>query len=75
MSLLSQTVGQSLQTTVNKWPDREAVVFLQDGVRKTFSQFQHDVGCVNPCILLYSLEIRDGLIIRFDISKAFFSSD
>lgn len=44
VSLLSLTVGQSLQTTVNKWPDREAVVFVQDGVRKTFSQFQHEVG-------------------------------
>lgn len=44
VSLLSLTVGQSLQTTVNNWPDREAMVFVQDGVRKTFSQFQHEVG-------------------------------
>lgn len=44
VSLLSLTVGQSLQATVNKWPDREAVVFLQDGVRKSFYQFQHEVG-------------------------------
>lgn len=54
VSLLPLTVGQSLEATVNKWPDREAVVFLQDGVRKTFSQFQHDVGSVNNfvCSLL-----------------------
>lgn len=50
--LLPLTVGQSLKTTVNKWPDREAVVFLQDGVRKTFSQFQHEVGFVNHLFLL-----------------------
>lgn len=49
--LLSQTVGESLRTTVNKWHDREAVVFLQDGVRKSFSQFQHDVGFVDHFVL------------------------
>lgn len=49
---LSLTVGQSLQTTVNKWPDREAVVFFQHGVRKSFSQFQYEVGSVNHFILL-----------------------
>lgn len=43
ISLLPLTVGQSLDTTVQRWPDREAVVFLQDGVRKTFAQFQQDV--------------------------------
>lgn len=42
--LLPLTVGQSLDSTVQRWPDREAVVFLQDGIRKTFAQFQQDVG-------------------------------
>lgn len=42
-SMLYQTVGQSLDSTVQRWPDREALVFLQDGIRKTFSQFQQDV--------------------------------
>ncbi|XP_055797424.1 monocarboxylate transporter 6-like [Salvelinus fontinalis] len=40
VSLLGQTVGQSLQAAADRWPHREALVFLQDGVRKTFSQFQ-----------------------------------
>lgn len=43
ISLLPLTVSQSLDSTVQRWPDREAVVFLQDGVRKTFAQFQQDV--------------------------------
>lgn len=43
VSLLSLTVGQSLDCAAQRWPDREAVVFLQDGIRKTFSQFQQDV--------------------------------
>ncbi|KAM9780072.1 medium-chain acyl-CoA ligase ACSF2, mitochondrial-like [Neosynchiropus ocellatus] len=41
--LLSLTVGQSLDLTVRRCPDREAVVFLEDGIRKTFAQFQQDV--------------------------------
>ncbi|XP_070958779.1 medium-chain acyl-CoA ligase ACSF2, mitochondrial-like isoform X3 [Oncorhynchus clarkii lewisi] len=45
VSLLGQTVGQSLQAAADRWPHREALVFLQDGVRKTFSQFQEDVQC------------------------------
>ncbi|XP_042171255.1 medium-chain acyl-CoA ligase ACSF2, mitochondrial-like [Oncorhynchus tshawytscha] len=44
VSLLGQTVGQSLQAAADRWPHREALVFVQDGVRKTFSQFQEDVG-------------------------------
>lgn len=44
-SLLHQTVSQSLDSTAQRWPDREAVVFLEGGIRKTFSQFQQDV-CV-----------------------------
>lgn len=42
-SLLHQTVGQILDSTAQRWPDREAVVFLEDGIRKTFAQFQQDV--------------------------------
>lgn len=43
LSLLPWTVGQSLEKAADRWPDREAVVFLQDGIRKTFAEFQQDV--------------------------------
>lgn len=43
-SFLPLTVSQSLEATVRRYPDREAVVFLQDGIRKTFAEFQTDVG-------------------------------
>ena len=43
-SLLHSTVGDSLLRTVERFPDREAVAFLQDGVRKTFAQLQKDVS-------------------------------
>uniref|UniRef100_A0A6Q2XW50 Medium-chain acyl-CoA ligase ACSF2, mitochondrial n=1 Tax=Esox lucius TaxID=8010 RepID=A0A6Q2XW50_ESOLU len=55
-SLLCSTVGETLQAAAERWPDREALVFLQDGVRKTFSQFQQDVS-VNPAYQLKELEL------------------
>ncbi|XP_060757673.1 medium-chain acyl-CoA ligase ACSF2, mitochondrial-like [Neoarius graeffei] len=61
VSLLSLTVGQSLQTTVNNWPDREAMVFVQDGVRKTFSQFQHEVDHLAAGLLALGLQKGDRL--------------
>lgn len=56
--LLPLTVSQSLEATVNKWPNREAVVFHQDGVRKTFSQFQHEVGSNQfVCLMLVDVYV------------------
>ncbi len=43
-SLLSSTVDQCLQRTVERYPDREALVFMQEGMRKTFAQFYQDVS-------------------------------
>ncbi|KAG7242813.1 hypothetical protein INR49_018068 [Caranx melampygus] len=53
--LLPLTVGQSLDNTVQRWPDREAVVFQQDGIRKTFAQFQQDVS-LNPAYQVKEVE-------------------
>uniref|UniRef100_A0A8C7P0F7 Medium-chain acyl-CoA ligase ACSF2, mitochondrial n=1 Tax=Oncorhynchus mykiss TaxID=8022 RepID=A0A8C7P0F7_ONCMY len=61
VSLLGQTVGQSLQAAADRWPHREALVFLQDGVRKTFSQFQQDVS-INPAYQLKELEFTLGKV-------------
>uniref|UniRef100_A0A669E0H5 Medium-chain acyl-CoA ligase ACSF2, mitochondrial n=1 Tax=Oreochromis niloticus TaxID=8128 RepID=A0A669E0H5_ORENI len=49
------TVAESLQRSVERWPDREAMAFLQDGVRKTFAQFQQDVA-VNPAYQVQEVE-------------------
>uniref|UniRef100_A0A8C2GRR0 Medium-chain acyl-CoA ligase ACSF2, mitochondrial n=1 Tax=Cyprinus carpio TaxID=7962 RepID=A0A8C2GRR0_CYPCA len=43
-SLLSGTVDQCLKHTVERYPDREALVFMQDGMRKTFAQFYQDTA-------------------------------
>lgn len=42
--LVFHTVGEILQRTVERFPDREALVFVEQGVRKTFAQFQQDVS-------------------------------
>ncbi|XP_060883143.1 medium-chain acyl-CoA ligase ACSF2, mitochondrial-like isoform X3 [Labrus mixtus] len=60
-SLLSLTVSQSLDCTVQRWPDREAVVFLQDGIRKTFYQFQQDVDKAAAGLLALGLKKGDRL--------------
>uniref|UniRef100_A0A665U409 Medium-chain acyl-CoA ligase ACSF2, mitochondrial n=1 Tax=Echeneis naucrates TaxID=173247 RepID=A0A665U409_ECHNA len=54
-SLLPMTVGQSLDTTVQRFPDREAMIFLEDGIRKTFAQFQQDVS-LNPAYQVKEVE-------------------
>ncbi|XP_042361530.1 medium-chain acyl-CoA ligase ACSF2, mitochondrial-like [Plectropomus leopardus] len=60
-SLLPLTVGQSLDSTVERWPEREAVVFLQDGIRKTFAQFQQDVDKAAAGLLALGLKRGDRL--------------
>ncbi|KAK5884906.1 hypothetical protein CesoFtcFv8_018674 [Champsocephalus esox] len=59
--LLPLTVGQSLDSTVQRWPDREAVVFLQDGIRKTFAQFHQDVDKTAAGLLALGLQRGDRL--------------
>ncbi|XP_038158525.1 medium-chain acyl-CoA ligase ACSF2, mitochondrial-like [Cyprinodon tularosa] len=60
-SLLPLTVSQSLEATVERFPDREAVVFLQDGIRKTFAEFQKDVETAAAGLLALGLEKGDRL--------------
>ncbi|KAM6951533.1 medium-chain acyl-CoA ligase ACSF2, mitochondrial [Aplochiton taeniatus] len=55
-SLLCSTVGQALQNSTERWPDREAVAFLQDGIRKTFAQFQQDVDQAAAGLLALGLK-------------------
>lgn len=47
--MLYDTIGGMLQKSVERFPDKDAVVFVQDGVRKTFAQFQQEVS-YNPTV-------------------------
>ncbi|XP_059388307.1 medium-chain acyl-CoA ligase ACSF2, mitochondrial [Carassius carassius] len=60
-SLLSSTVDQCLKHTVERYPDREAVVFMQDGMRKTFAQFYQDVEQTAAGLLAVGLKRGDRL--------------
>lgn len=55
------TVAQCLDATVRRWPDREAVVFLQQGIRKTFAQFQQDVDQAAAGLLALGMKRGDRL--------------
>ncbi|XP_016090209.1 medium-chain acyl-CoA ligase ACSF2, mitochondrial [Sinocyclocheilus grahami] len=60
-SLMSSTVDQCLQRTVERYPDREALVFMQDGIRKTFAQFYQDVEQTAAGLLAVGLKRGDRL--------------
>ncbi|CAL8274095.1 unnamed protein product [Lota lota] len=60
-SLRSSTVGQCLEAAVHRWPDREAVVIPQEGVRKTFAQFQEDVDKAAAGLFALGLNRGDRL--------------
>ncbi|XP_066421748.1 medium-chain acyl-CoA ligase ACSF2, mitochondrial [Molothrus aeneus] len=59
--LLDKTVGQCLEETVERFPDREALVFCQDGVRKTFAQFKEEVDQAAAGLLALGLRKGDRL--------------
>ncbi|XP_066836358.1 medium-chain acyl-CoA ligase ACSF2, mitochondrial isoform X2 [Anser cygnoides] len=59
--LLNKTVGQCLDETAERFPDREAFVFVRDGVRKTFAQFKEEVDQAAAGLLALGLKKGDRL--------------
>ncbi|XP_067286435.1 medium-chain acyl-CoA ligase ACSF2, mitochondrial [Pseudorasbora parva] len=59
--MLSSTMDQCLQASVERYPDREALVFVQDGIRKTFAQFYQDVEQTAAGLLAVGLKKGDRL--------------
>ncbi|KFW09593.1 hypothetical protein N327_09090, partial [Fulmarus glacialis] len=59
--LLTKTVGQCLDETVERFPDRDALVFCRDGVRKTFAQFKEEVDQAAAGLLALGLKKGDRL--------------
>ncbi|KAM8797026.1 medium-chain acyl-CoA ligase ACSF2, mitochondrial [Eudromia elegans] len=59
--LLNKTVGQCLDETVQRFPDRDALVFCRDGVRKTFAQFKEEVDQTAAGLLALGLKKGDRL--------------
>uniref|UniRef100_UPI00398EDD7F medium-chain acyl-CoA ligase ACSF2, mitochondrial isoform X2 n=1 Tax=Pristiophorus japonicus TaxID=55135 RepID=UPI00398EDD7F len=61
MPLLPKTIGQCLDETVSNHPDKEALVFLRDGIRKTFGQLKQEVDQMAAGLLAVGLEKGDLL--------------
>ncbi|XP_078426988.1 medium-chain acyl-CoA ligase ACSF2, mitochondrial [Cetorhinus maximus] len=61
MPLSPKSIGQCLEDVVNKYPDKEALVFLHDGVRKTFGQLKQEVDQLAAGLLAIGLEKGDRL--------------
>lgn len=61
VSLLHSTVPEILLRTVERQPDREALIFMKDGLRKTFAQFQEDVDQAAAGLLAIGLKKGDRL--------------
>ncbi|NWV02570.1 ACSF2 synthetase, partial [Ptilonorhynchus violaceus] len=59
--LLEKTTGQCLEETVERFPDREALVFCRDGVRKTFAQLKEEVDQAAAGLLALGLKKGDRL--------------
>ncbi|KFO85190.1 hypothetical protein N320_08037, partial [Buceros rhinoceros silvestris] len=59
--LLNKTIGQCLDEMVERFPDRDALVFCREGVRKTFAQFQKEVDQAAAGLLALGLKKGDRL--------------
>ncbi|KAM4662567.1 medium-chain acyl-CoA ligase ACSF2, mitochondrial-like [Discoglossus pictus] len=61
LPLTSKTVQQCLAETTHRFPDQEAVIFVRDSIRKTFSQLSKDVESLAAGLLALGLKKGDRL--------------
>ncbi|KFP01357.1 hypothetical protein N300_04892, partial [Calypte anna] len=59
--LLTKTMGQCLDETTERFPERDAVVFCRDGIRKTFAQLKEEVDRAAAGLLALGLKKGDRL--------------
>ena len=59
IALLGETIGANLERTVERFPDRDALVSCHQGVRYTYSGFDQAVNDVARGLLAYGLEAGD----------------
>ena len=51
VELLEQTIGENLEATVARYPDREAFVVAHQGIRQSWTEFDHTVNQVAKGLL------------------------
>ncbi|XP_078673285.1 medium-chain acyl-CoA ligase ACSF2, mitochondrial-like [Branchiostoma floridae x Branchiostoma belcheri] len=61
--LLEKTIGLVLQETAEKSPDKEAVVFCAEGIRKTFSQLLKETDALAAGLLALGFQPGDRLAV------------
>lgn len=78
---IGETIGQRLDKTVDRFPDREAYVFCEDNQRATFADFQEEVNDLAAGLLAMGLKkgdrvgmwgpnTREWVITQFATAKA-----
>ncbi|XP_002730516.1 medium-chain acyl-CoA ligase ACSF2, mitochondrial-like [Saccoglossus kowalevskii] len=69
------TVGRLLDSAANNFPNREALVFMEDGTRKTFANLHHDVNRISAGLLQLNLKPGDPVAILADENYRFISAE
>lgn len=59
VSLIERTIGDQLEETVERFPDREALVVEHQGIRQTWSEFNASVDAVAKGLIAYGVEKGD----------------
>ncbi|CAH3125311.1 unnamed protein product, partial [Pocillopora meandrina] len=78
---IGETIGQRLDMTVEKFPDREAYVCCEDNERATFAEFQGEVNSLaagllamgfkkGDCVGIWGPNMREWVITQFATAKA-----
>ena len=57
--LLQETIGRNLESTVDRFPDRDALVSLHQGIRQTYRAFNQSVDLLAMGLLRLGLEVGD----------------
>ena len=57
--LLEQTIGANLEATVDRFPDREALVVVHQGVRQTWAEFDATVNEVAKGLMRVGIQAGD----------------
>lgn len=57
--LLEQTIGANLEATVNRFPDREALVVVHQGIRQTWSEFDSTISEVAKGLMALGIQSGD----------------
>ncbi len=57
--LLSSTIGANLEATVDRFPDREALVVVHQGIRQTWAEFYNTINEVAKGLMAVGIQVGD----------------